>query len=387
MTTNTDTVNTGKHDHDRIWQYVRYQNMSSLYACTAPSTTPPFACPSFQHEWDEFQARQHGWTPIWGSARANQISGTDASQFKRPFKSSEAVVFVDDLFQSRNTSSRGADGHLEEVELKGIPVHRYRLRKEDLLNSTNNPGNADFFMNGPDGLLNLSSALGVPIFMSKPHYLDAEPKIGESIEGLHPSVEAHDTFLDVEPYSGTTMREAKRLMFSTFLDNWHLSKSPAPAGDLPWKTTSRAYDDHQASGEKAKASGIGKCLNPVDYCGGENWEWDISSKWPRGLYVPYAWVEETEELTDSDADLYKNEVVHTFKLADDLCIAGFVIGGACVLAMAAVAIHQRRDCLSATTKPEVEDGEASDMDGRSDPLLAEGQPPASSNATVAAMQW
>lgn len=43
---------------------------------------------------------------------------------------------------------------------------------------------------------------GVPVIMSTPHFLDADPSLPLAIEGVEPIREKHITFLDIEPNTG-----------------------------------------------------------------------------------------------------------------------------------------------------------------------------------------
>ena len=42
---------------------------------------------------------------------------------------------------------------------------------------------------------------GAPIFLSAPHFYQADQKFIEDIEGMHPKKEYHETFLDINPVS------------------------------------------------------------------------------------------------------------------------------------------------------------------------------------------
>ena len=53
-----------------------------------------------------------------------------------------------------------------------------------------------------DGLLDLQGSYGVPIIMSTPHFLDADPSLHEAIDGVDPDREKHITFLNIEPTTG-----------------------------------------------------------------------------------------------------------------------------------------------------------------------------------------
>jgi hypothetical protein len=53
--------------------------------------------------------------------------------------------------------------------------------------------------------INLNSlviaVVGVPIMMSYPHFMNAEPSVTEIFEGLHPDAKRHDFFIDIQPVS------------------------------------------------------------------------------------------------------------------------------------------------------------------------------------------
>ena len=71
----------------------------------------------------------------------------------------------------------------------------------ELSNKSQDPG---FYFDGPSGVLNLTAVYPqhVPIFASKPHFLDGDPGYVANVTGLHPNRSLHDSFLNVEPLTG-----------------------------------------------------------------------------------------------------------------------------------------------------------------------------------------
>ena len=55
---------------------------------------------------------------------------------------------------------------------------------------------------------------GAPLFVSKPHFLDADPYYQSLVLGLSPNRTLHDTNVYVEPLSGITMQSYKRLQIT-----------------------------------------------------------------------------------------------------------------------------------------------------------------------------
>lgn len=49
----------------------------------------------------------------------------------------------------------------------------------------------------------LYSPSDAPMFISHPHFYNADPSLVDAVEGLHPSKEQHGLFLDVHPVSDT----------------------------------------------------------------------------------------------------------------------------------------------------------------------------------------
>ena len=48
-------------------------------------------------------------------------------------------------------------------------------------------------------------AIGSPVVFSQPHFLDADPSIIHSVDGVNPNREEHSTLIDVEPVSYTML--------------------------------------------------------------------------------------------------------------------------------------------------------------------------------------
>jgi lysosome membrane protein 2 len=93
-----------------------------------------------------------------------------------------------------------------------LHAHRYSLQNKDLQNSTlNSVEGPQYYAFGPSGLENLTAAVGVPLFVSKPHFLDGSSILQANVYGMVPHRESHDTYLDIEPRTGALVRAHKRL--------------------------------------------------------------------------------------------------------------------------------------------------------------------------------
>ena len=61
--------------------------------------------------------------------------------------------------------------------------------------------------------------MGAPAYGSAPHFLSADPALVEGVDGLHPDVDKHTTYLNIEPRSGVAFQAHKKIQIS-----FHLSQ-------------------------------------------------------------------------------------------------------------------------------------------------------------------
>ena len=148
------------------------------------------------------------------------ISGTDGTQFHPDVKNTENLkVWSSDLMRVLTFT------YQKDVEVEGIQLMQFGLVPSTL------DVNANYYQT-VKGLANMTSSAGVPLFLSKPDFLDADAsKTANLITGMKPNVTADDTFLDVEPATGAVLSAAKRLQINLQI---------AP-GDLFTENVSEAY--------------------------------------------------------------------------------------------------------------------------------------------------
>jgi hypothetical protein len=102
-----------------------------------------------------------------------------------------------------------------------------------MANVTANPANAEWEVTGPSGAIPLyKCGAYLPITASKPHFLDGEPRLNEN-SGLSPGIrELHDTLVDVEPITGTTVFVHERLQVNAFIQSKDIL-CQAPSASTP----------------------------------------------------------------------------------------------------------------------------------------------------------
>ena len=167
------TINTGVGDINSIGQYVQWQGNA-----------------------EELQ--------VWPNGMgANDINGTEGLFF-HPFlqEGEEIDIFVDDTFRSFRLVQT------EVVNQMGVDAFRFRFVNSTFQSAFTNPENARWGSFNPDGLIFLGPTQDpiVPVFGSKPHFLDGDPALLEKVNGLRPIRELHDSFLDVEPTTGANVQ-------------------------------------------------------------------------------------------------------------------------------------------------------------------------------------
>ncbi|XP_040576245.1 lysosome membrane protein 2 [Lepeophtheirus salmonis] len=163
----------------------------------------------------------------------HRIYGTDGTQFP-PFlfnkKKFPLWMFVGELCRTIYVEFES------EVEVEGgITAYRYGVGKRVF--SMSNPENfcycQEFFscakqtdndewdlsqcLKCKDGVMDVSACYGAPIFMSQPHFLQADKEVQAYVKGLEPNSEKHATYLDIEPNLGTPLRAHKKIQINMVL--------------------------------------------------------------------------------------------------------------------------------------------------------------------------
>ncbi|ESO89463.1 hypothetical protein LOTGIDRAFT_165058 [Lottia gigantea] len=218
------TVFTGKDDATRHGTINRWNGMSSL--------------------------------PYWTSDTAAMINGSDGTMYA-PFQTGDDPIYVfsSDVCRSLDLLYR------YEYTLKGIDLYRYVAPPSLFENSTANPANKGFCTEAegclPSGVVDVSACRqSAPIVLSQPHFLAADPSIINSVYGLHPNTEEHQTIIDLEPITGTTMNAAKKLQINIHITNvsYLTQTSNLKSMFLPilWLNESAVIDDKSAALFKTK---------------------------------------------------------------------------------------------------------------------------------------
>ncbi|XP_038160148.1 scavenger receptor class B member 1 isoform X1 [Cyprinodon tularosa] len=149
----------------------------------------------------------------WKTPQCNMINGT-AGQLWPPFMTKESTL---------NFYSPDACRSLELVyqrsgEMQGIPLYRFVAPNTMFANGTDYPPNEGFCPCRQSGLLNVSSCRhNSPVFISHPHFFNADPALLDYVLGLSPTEEEHGLFIDIHPLTGVPLNVSIRLQLNLYM--------------------------------------------------------------------------------------------------------------------------------------------------------------------------
>ncbi|KAM4810063.1 lysosome membrane protein 2 [Rhinophrynus dorsalis] len=147
----------------------------------------------------------------WTSDTCNMINGTDGTSFHPLINKDDTIyIFSSDLCRSLYAVYERSES------IKNIPVFRFTPPAKAFANATVNPDNKGFCVPAenclPSGLLNVSKCKqDAPIVLSSPHFYQADESVINSVIGIKPNKEDHETFLDINPLTGMLIQAAKRM--------------------------------------------------------------------------------------------------------------------------------------------------------------------------------
>nr|XP_020480783.1 scavenger receptor class B member 1 isoform X1 [Monopterus albus] len=149
----------------------------------------------------------------WRTPQCNMINGT-AGQLWPPFITKERTL----PFYSPDACRSLEFVYQRSGTFKGIPLYRYVAPKTMFANGTEYAPNEGFCPCRQSGLLNVSSCrYNSPVFISQPHFFNADPVLLDYVRGLHPSEEEHGLFIDIHPLSGVPLNVAIRLQLNLLM--------------------------------------------------------------------------------------------------------------------------------------------------------------------------
>lgn len=151
---------------------------------------------------------------FWDNDAANEIKGTDGSLFSPNRKRIDKLA----IFASALCRSVPIE-YARDNFVDGFNTLEYHLPKNVFYNSSLNPSNeglcTECIGNGVQEIGKCSS--DAPIFASLPHFLNAEQKFLDAVDGLSPHNEKHDFTLNFEPNTGAPISGFARLQVNVLV--------------------------------------------------------------------------------------------------------------------------------------------------------------------------
>ncbi|KAK3235700.1 hypothetical protein CYMTET_54113 [Cymbomonas tetramitiformis] len=196
------TKYTGKQSIDKLNRFIKYANTD-----TAPDKWMPNA------------ARE--------DRTYLQVDGHDGDAFE-PMQGL-SLYFCEDLKQTDTQSffvgKLGMNNlklaYSETKDLHAITLHRFELDPECTFDYNCQADRLWYFQDGdpddhratyamPTGLSSVTSAMNIPSYISRPHFMLGDPELRTYVTGLNQDPEAdywdYESFIDVEPISGRSYR-------------------------------------------------------------------------------------------------------------------------------------------------------------------------------------
>ncbi|XP_042767358.1 scavenger receptor class B member 1 isoform X6 [Panthera tigris] len=149
----------------------------------------------------------------WHSDQCNMINGT-SGQMWAPFMTPETSLefYSPEACRSMNLVYK------ESGVFEGIPTYRFVAPSTLFANGSIYPPNEGFCPCLESGIQNISTCrFNAPLFLSHPHFYNADPMLAEAVLGLHPNPEEHSLFLDVHPVTGIPMNCSVKLQLSLYV--------------------------------------------------------------------------------------------------------------------------------------------------------------------------
>ncbi|XP_068210065.1 lysosome membrane protein 2-like isoform X1 [Palaemon carinicauda] len=187
----------------------------------------------------------------WNNEYCDMINGTDGTQFPpQVTKDKDLYLYTSELCRSLYLK------YERETDVHGITTYRFVPPKDVLEDPKVNPDNQCFcypnvsYCLGASMLNMAPCAFDAPIVLSTPHFYQGNQVDIDSIDGLDPHKEEHETYLDIEPNTGVAMRAMKKMQLNVPLKRYGSFPSfknvPEVIFPIVWVNESAQIDEEMA---------------------------------------------------------------------------------------------------------------------------------------------
>nr|QHR83074.1 sensory neuron membrane protein 1 [Ceracris nigricornis] len=145
----------------------------------------------------------------WRGDPCNDLRGTDSTIFPPFITPNDTIhIFAHDICRSMHADFE------REQQVSGVRGLRFVASGSLLRQGGPNACTCPDGRCLPTGAISVRECFRAPIAVSYPHFYQASPEYLQYAEGLSPSKDLHETFVVIEPESGTPLLGAKRLQFN-----------------------------------------------------------------------------------------------------------------------------------------------------------------------------
>lgn len=152
----------------------------------------------------------------WKGKPCNSLKGTDGQFFHPNVQKDEKLdIFAPDLCRTLTIE------YVKTTSIRSIELYRFGITASFFKPINYNENTKCYCVKRSheakqkfcklSGLIDVSSCRNKPIVLSTPHFYNGELVLRDKFEGLSPSAANHDTFIDIEPMTGSVLRVRRRL--------------------------------------------------------------------------------------------------------------------------------------------------------------------------------
>ncbi|XP_014612673.1 PREDICTED: sensory neuron membrane protein 2-like isoform X2 [Polistes canadensis] len=156
---------------------------------------------------------------IWGDEECDKIAGTDGSMFPPKWIKNRNIplhVYIKEFCKTFNFNFH------EYSNVQGVPSFKYKLSLDSFQESSKETCfcpkitlNSNERKCPPIGTLNISTCYeNLPIILSLPHFYGADKSLIESIDGLKPEQNLHESTLDLHQFLALVMNGTLRMQLN-----------------------------------------------------------------------------------------------------------------------------------------------------------------------------
>jgi len=155
---------------------------------------------------------------FWNDSQCNKVHGSDGASFNPYIKKNDTLWFFNDQL------CRAIPLVFEkDIQQEGLPGLRFVPREDVFMSPKKYPENRCYAgkdREEGDGVFDVTVCqFGAPIILSWPHFLGADQKYRDAVEGLNPEKSKHGFWFDIQDVTGTTLSAKARFQINMKVPN------------------------------------------------------------------------------------------------------------------------------------------------------------------------